>query len=272
MSFSLIIKTGVGVIGFTVIALISAIWLIKAHVHTIYGGRVTLVDPAQFETSATLTAITNVSVLSPNGEEMLDDRTVIIDKGKIISVTQGAQLSKSMLVVDGQGKFLIPGLIDSHVHLRRQPNDLLLYVANGITHIRDMSGSISDLALRQEVENGRIGPRIYVASPTLYTSGRLEGWYNSLTGPRINVGNADRAQGLVRSLAEAGYDALKTYDNIDLDTYRTINRVAKDIGLHTTGHLPRNIKLEELRTTEQRELAHIEEIVKKLRTNLSPWK
>lgn len=269
MSFRLITKIGVGVVCFTVIALIAAMWLIKAHVYRIYGGRVQLVDPTQFETQILPTAITHVSVLSPDGEKMLGDRVVILDQGKIISVSQVTPALDGMLVIDGSGKFLIPGLIDSHVHLRRQPNDLLLYIANGVTHIRNMSGSKRDLALRDELEEGRIGPHMYVASPMLFTSGRLSGWYTVLTGPWRNVGNAKHAKAVVLSLAEAGYDALKTYYNIDIDTYRAINKAAKEIGLYTTGHLPEDMKLDELRTTDQREIAHIEEIIKKLQNEFT---
>lgn len=238
--------------------------LVKSHVYRVYGGYVDRVDHTQFATETELIAITNVSVLAPDGESMLANRTVVVDDGEILSISQDMTAPEGARVVDGRARFLIPGLIDSHVHLRKQPNDLLLYVANGVTYVRDLAGSPGDLALREEVENGRIAPRIYVASPLLFSAGPVKGWANSFIGPRQNVGNAKRAPRVVQSLADQGYDALKTYANIDMDSYRAINAAAARLGLHTVGHLPFDATLDELAVTQQRELAHIEEIIKPL--------
>ncbi len=252
-----------GVITPIVIASLLALSLVKIHIHRIYGGLVERVDHTQFQAETQLIAIKDVSVLSPNGEEMLEGRTVVIDEGKILEISDG-EAPAGARIINGEGKFLIPGLIDSHVHLRRQPNDLLLYIANGVTQVRDLAGSKEDIALRREIENGRIGPKIYVASPLLFTASKIEGWGNQLIGPRLNVGNAKRAEKVVAGLVDDGYDALKTYANMDVDTYRAVNKAAAEIGIHTVGHLPFDLTLDELAITQQQELAHIEEIIKPL--------
>lgn len=241
-----------------------ALALVKSHVHRIFGGYVERVDPGAFRVERARIAITGVGVLSPDGENMLEDRTVVIEGGRIVSVEEGSRPIDAARLVDGRGKFLIPGLVDAHVHLRKQPNDLLLYVANGVTHVRHFSGTEADLEMRREIENGRIGPRLYVTSPLLFTAGPVSGWFAEFTEPRFNVRRAADAEAVVRTMAAAGYDALKTYADIDLDVYGAINRAAAEIGMHTVGHLPAGLRLEELAVTEQREIAHIEELVKPL--------
>lgn len=195
----------------TPIALVALLGLalVKSHVYRVYGGYVERVDPAQFATDVERVAITGVNVLSADGESMLPEQTVVLDEGRILSIAGGAEAPAGVRVIDGRGKYLIPGLVDSHVHLRKQPNDLLLYIANGVTQVRDLAGSKGDLA-------------------------------------------------------DQGYDALKTYANIDMGSYRAINAEAAKRGIHTVGHLPFDMTLAELGETQQRELAHIEELIKPL--------
>ena len=247
-----------------VLVTLIGIALAKSHVYRVYGGYVDRVDHTQFATGVERLVITDVSVLSPDGESMLNKRTVVIDNGEILSISRDEMAPEGARVIDGHGRFLAPGLIDSHVHLRKQPNDLLLYVANGITHVRDLAGSKGDLSLREEAENGRISPRIYVASPLLFSAGPIRGWANSFIGPRKNVHSAKRAPKVVQSLVDQGYDALKTYANIDMESYRAVNAAAAKLGIPTVGHLPFDATLDELPITQQREIAHIEEIIKPL--------
>jgi len=236
----------------------------------IYGAHTQHIDVQQFEAGLTPTAITNVNVLSTDGTEMLADRTVLLDEGSIVSITADAIIPAGTHIIDGHGKFLMPGLIDSHVHLQRSPNDLLLYLANGVTHIQDMAGSKQDLALRQEIQNGRLGPHLSVASPQLVQFDRLQGWYQQLTRSALNVHNPDKAEAIVRKLAEDGYDALKVYAFMEMETHRRINAVAESIGIRTVGHLPQAFPLEELAITEQQEIAHIEEFVHALMREFGP--
>lgn len=243
--------------------------LLKSHLYRMYGGYIELVNPWKFDVQQDLIAITNVSILSPNGNEMLSPKTIIIDDGKIISVSDVNVMPEGATIIDGTNKYLIPGLIDSHVHLRRQPNDLLLYLANGVTHIRHFSGTPNDLELKREIESGRLGPHLYVTSPQLMTSGLLNGWWLEFAAPAVKIVDHDNAEAIVKKMKEIGYDAIKTYDNIDVDTYRVVNKAAQKTGLQLVGHLPRGMVLNDLAVTEQHELAHIEELIKKLQTEFA---
>ena len=163
-------------------------------------------------------------------------------------------------VIDGYGKYVIPGLVDSHIHMHRSPNDLMLYVANGVTHIRDLGGFEESLQLREEIEKGRVGPRMFVASPPLNTKGFIEGKIFEFFIFHKTARNADHAKEMVKEFVEQGYDAIKTY-HLDMVSYRAVNKLAVELGIPTVGHFPLTFELSELKITQQREVAHIEEIV-----------
>ena len=103
----------------------------KNGVNFIYGAHTEVVDHSVFATPIQLTAITDVSVLSPDGQTMLPNRTVVIDGGAITAVSVDGTIPTNAVVIDGRGKYIIPGFVDSHAHILKSPNDLLLYVANG---------------------------------------------------------------------------------------------------------------------------------------------
>jgi imidazolonepropionase-like amidohydrolase len=256
----------IGAVLFVLLLLaVLAVTLAGLHVDRIWGGRVDRVQTAALQVEAERIAITNVSVLSPTGDEMLTPRTIILDQGGIEAVSLSDSVSGVARVIDGTDLYAMPGLIDAHVHLRRQPNDLLLYIANGVTHVRDLSGSTAILNWRDEVERGeRIGPRITAASPLLYTTSLVRGWFRGATEPRQNIMTPAGASNMVRWLQDQGYDALKLYADIDPDVFRAVNIAAREAGLHTVGHLPFDFTLDDLEELELREVAHIEEFIKKL--------
>ena len=245
--------------GLTLLTIAFLIWY-KSAINATYGSDTEVVDHSAFGTSQQLIAITNAHVLSPNGQSMLPNRTVIIDKGKILSVTTDAKLPVNATVIDGQGKYVIPGLVDSHVHLHKSPNDLLLYVANGVTHIRELGGFAESLEYREAIEQGRIGPKMYVASPPINTKDYIEGKGLEFFSHHEAVQTLEQVEDKVREYVNAGYDAIKTY-HLDMPSYRVVNKLAAELDIHTVGHFPLTFELDELKITEQRELAHLEEIV-----------
>lgn len=272
--------TGGVVTALIVAAMIVLFVLINQTVDSIYGGQTELADHAQFQVEAEPTAITNVSVLSPDGTEMLAGRTVLLKDGEIQSVSEDPQAPGGMRVIDGTGKFLIPGLLDSHAHLHRSPNDLLLYAATGVTQIRSMNGSEADLELKREIENGRIGPHYYVSSPSMNSDNgfgevgdTFPSWvpapvaiWLAETMFSLNIStDADEAADDARAFIAKGHDGIKLYGFLNIESYRAILDAVEDLDVPTVGHLPDAMPLSELRTTKLSEIAHIEEIVKALR-------
>lgn len=268
-----------GVIAILMLLAVGAVFLLtKRTVDRIYGGQTQIVETSQFQVGSEPMAITHVSVLSPDGSEMLQDKTVLIRNGLISAILPGENLPQGVPRIDGRGKFLIPGLVDSHVHLQRSPNDLLLYVANGVTQIRSMGGSDTDLALREEIRNGRIGPHFYVSSPSMNSAdgfssaGSVPGW---IPEPIViwfvenifnthSTADANEAAEDARAFIDRGYDGIKLYGFLAPTSYRTILNVAEDLNVPAVGHLPDGMPLSELCTTKLGEIAHIEELVKAL--------
>ncbi|GHA21622.1 hypothetical protein GCM10008090_34430 [Arenicella chitinivorans] len=246
-----------------VLVLCVLLWFTNG-VDAIYGAHTQEVDYTAFASRSELVAISNVNVLSEDGQSMLANRTVVVDGGEIISITQDGVASHDARQINGEGKYLIPGLVDSHMHLLKSPNDLLLYVANGVTHVRDLGGPTARLRWRSEIEQGdRIGPKLFVSSPPINTKDLLEGAFFELITFHKTTRSVEQAERLVKTYAEQGYDAIKTY-HLDMPSYRAVNKLASELGVPTTGHFPLMMELNELTVTQQNEVAHLEEIVRVL--------
>lgn len=252
-----------GLLACAVILVTAYLLWFKHGVNFIYGAHTEEVDHTVFASPVELTAITDINVLSPDGQTMLADRTVVIDGGKIISVTVDGIVPANATIINGRGKYMIPGLVDSHAHILKSPNDLLLYVTNGVTHIRDLGGPAERLQIRDEIEQGRVGPRMFVASPPIDSMGLFEGAFWEFITFHKNTHDVEHAKSMVKEFAKQGYDAIKIY-HLDMPSYRAVNELAAELSVPTTGHFPLTMELSELAVTQQKEVAHLEEIVRVL--------
>ncbi len=266
----------VGSLVMLVLALGAGFWWADRQLQRSAGALTVQVDRAQFATAPQRLAIVGASVLSPDGTTMLANRDVLVDAGRIVSVVerpQGAPASfgRDTRVIDGRGRWLVPGFIDAHVHLRHSPNDLLLYVANGVTGIAEMSGEDYTLAWRKDTQAGQVGPRMFIASRKLGHWGLLEGWYQAWTRRRINVGSAGQAAGVVDGLKRKGYDAVKLGSFVDAPTYHALSEAAQGSGIRLIGHIPLAVSLADVYASSQSEVAHIEELVKALNIEFGPF-
>lgn len=240
-------------------------YLANQNMVQIYGGNTEMVDYDKFSTPNKAVCINNVNILSPDGNAFIPNQTVCIENGVIISIDSISQKSKDVTNINGEGKFLIPGLIDSHVHLFKSPNDLLLYVANGVTEVREMIGEEDHLKWREEIRDGRIGPDMYIASPRLGSFGLIEGWWMKWTQGFNNIRDAKEAESMVKQYASEGYDAVKVYSYLNKESYEAINKVAISEGLDVVGHVPFSLELTDVLNSNQSELAHLEEVMNAFR-------
>lgn len=230
----------------------------------IYGGLTQRVDPAQFEPQTGAFAITNVHVLSPDGETFIPGQTVLLKDGLIEAIDSTLSYSDQLTAIDGTGKYLIPGLTDAHVHLFKSPNDLLLYVANGVTQIRELIGEPDHLQWRGEIEQGRVGPELFVATPRLGTFEPMEGWFMEKTQGFLNIEDAETARQMVKELHEQGYDGVKLYSHLSKESYQAIIQAATELNMPTFGHVPWALSLEEVCHSGQSGIAHFEELMNAL--------
>jgi len=192
------------------------------------------------------TVIRDVTLIDGTGGAPKTHMTVVVSGNRIIAVTPSreTQAATDAQVIEGAGKFLIPGLWDMHVHLSKAgENTLPLFIANGVTSVRDMGGDLELLAKwRQEIESGkRIGPRIKMAGPMLETSAKIEqmrrdAGVEPFERFRIGVGGPEQVDSIVDQLARKGVDFLKIRSVASVETYRAIGAAARKHGLTLVGH------------------------------------
>lgn len=259
-------KKVIAYVGITLIVL-SAItyWMAGRLNKQIYGGLTEVVDYTIFEPETGTFAISDIHLLSEDADSFLMSRTVTIADGVIVSIDLEQPSDAGMKVIDGGGKYLIPGLIDAHVHLFNSPNDLLLYIANGVTEIRELIGMQDHLDWRSEIEGGRIGPDMHVATPRLGSFGKMEGWMMEQTQGFMNIEDAADAQRTLKSLHRQGYDAVKVYSHLNKESYLAITETAAALGMPVYGHIPWAISLDDVWSHGQSDIAHFEEIMNALR-------
>jgi len=244
--------------------LIISAFAIKHLEKQIYGGLTKRVDTELFKAKEGTIAIQNVNVLAPDGEEFIKGQTVLVEDGFITNIDSFINITPTTITVDGKGKYLIPGLTDAHVHLFKSPNDLLLYVANGVTEIRELIGGKDQLTWKKEIENGRIGPRMFVASPRLGSFGTAEGFIMEQSQGFVNCQSAEEAEKIVKDLHSQGYDGLKIYSQLNRESYLAITKTAKALDMPTFGHIPWSVNLSDIYQSGQSGIAHFEEVMNAL--------
>ena len=216
---------------------------------------------------APVLAIEHVSVLPMDSETVLADRTVIVADGRITALGPGSEIPvpEGAQRIDGRERFLMPGLADMHVHVLDE-NDLYLFVANGVTTIRNMFGAPGYLDWRARIESGElVGPRIYTAGPII--DGHPPVWPGS-----VELTDPERAAALVREQKEAGYDFLKPYAMLTPECYRALAAAGADQGMRLMGHVPDALRVDDVLAADQTTIEHLGGIAEAAQRAGSPWK
>ena len=186
------------------------------------------------------------------------DRTIIVRGTRIVAVGPAAStpVPPGARVIDARGEYVIPGLWDMHAHtVVPGGRDLLaLYVANGVTGVRDMAGDWAELtAWRRAIGLGTlVGPRIIASGPY------LEG--GDVPIPHLLVRSAAEAAAAVDSLARLGVDFIKIHSQFTRENYFAAARAARAKGMVFAGHVPRSISATEASDSGQRSLEHMLQI------------
>lgn len=211
-------------------------------------------------------AITNVTVIDMTGAGPRPDQTVLVVGERIAAVgaAGSVRVPYGATMVDGTGKFLIPGLADMHVHLtgasepegsRRFMIPLLL--ANGITTVRDMGGYLESLVpLREEIKKGkRLGPQIFYAGP--YLDGSPPSFQ-----PSFVVTNQAQASEDVRQLVQRGVDFIKVQSVLSRDAYFAIAAAAQREHIPFVGHVPDHVTAGEAADAGQHSIEHLTNVLR----------
>ncbi|MDT4895527.1 MAG: hypothetical protein QOH25_604 [Acidobacteriota bacterium] len=190
-------------------------------------------------------AFINVNVIPMDKEQVLSGQTVVVRDGRIVEIgsSEKVKVPRGAKRINGQGKYLMPGLIDMHAHLN-SPHELPLYLANGVTTVYNLNGQPAHVLWRERIVRGEmLGPTIYTCGPTIRTTQK-----------------ADEARHIVEEQARAGYDSIKIYNFVSKEAYAVLIEEAKKHKLLIVGHIPREPKFEDVLKSGQ-VIAHAEEFV-----------
>ncbi len=224
-----------------------------------------LVCTAQYNPAPGPTVITHATVLNPGTSSVQRNRTVVITGDHITSVsdTDKFQLPKNARVIDAAGQYLIPGLWDMHVHSAFGDwfpggRDIILplFIANGVTGVRDMGGDVPVLMeWRKEIASGQIvGPRMVISGPMLdayLPNGKLR------FPSSIAVSTPTTAVAAVDSLKAQGVDFIKVQSVISHDAYLAAAAEAHKQGLPIVGHVPDKVRIQEVVEAGQKSIEHL---------------
>jgi len=217
--------------------------------------------------------ITDVTIVDATHSGPRPGMTVTVRDGLIagVATAERAEVPEGATVIDGSGRFLIPGLWDAHVHLSYGGREALEgFLSHGVTTVRDMGSSLSDVrCLRTAIRQGKLdGPRILTGGPAI-ESGRFIGIIGQvdealdiplspvLLPTRVGVSDEAEAAAAVRDLEEEGVDFIKVRTVPSRAVYEAVIREAGEAGLEVVGHEPLVVPLAEASEMGQRSIEHL---------------
>ena len=215
---------------------------------------IALAAPARAATPPGL-IIENVTVLPMTGAAPIPNASVTVTNGRIAAIHPGpATRPRGHTRIDASGKYLIPGLTDAHAHLEsddvlryflaalkidiqpqrvRTQDAVLPYLANGVLQLVNLSATPDGFAQKREIESGKaLGPRIVSAA---MIDGLAHNWPVGMT--RV-ARNAEEGRAAVRQAKADGYQMIKPYSALDLESFTAIIDEARKLNLPVAGHIP----------------------------------
>ena len=180
--------------------------------------------------------IANAKLITMQSDTVLSNKYLQIDNGFISQISDSIN-EKSYPIIDVKGLYLMPGLIDMHVHVWDK-QELGLYLANGITAVRNLWGMPMHLRMKEEIKTGKLmGPSFFTSGPKL-TGSEFMGDDN------VNLYSAEEAREKVISYKKRGYDFIKSYYGISEEIFAALLEQAEisalDVVAHTTPKVPYN--------------------------------
>ena len=208
--------------------------------------------------------LSHVTVIDGSASKPIPDQTVIIAGNRIVRIGRATTIRapKDTQSVNASGLFLIPGLWDMHVHIWETQRAFPMFIANGVTGVRNMGGYIDALKRwRDEVASGALlGPRMVIGGPV------VDGPDPSHPDHSLVVHNATEGRQAVDTLKREGADFVKVYDGVPRDAYFAIAEEAKAQRLPLVGHVPEAIRPSEASRAGQISLEHMGGILEETST------
>lgn len=197
--------------------------------------------------------ITNVNIVPMSKDTVLVNKTVLVKNGIIEEVADSINI-QNVEVINGNKMYLSPGLIDMHIHLWDK-QELGLYLANGVTTIRNLWGFSMHLRVKEAINNQEI------ISPMFFTSGPKMTGENDYGDDKVQVSNPEEAKELVKQYKKRGFDFIKTYAGTPEDILNSIIEQSIESEISIVAHPSREIPYQNHFHPQISSIEHAEEII-----------
>jgi imidazolonepropionase-like amidohydrolase len=213
--------------------------------------------------------INNINVLSMVDNKISKNKSIIIKDGLITTIAEGIDNTSSYCnVVDGQDKYIMPGLINMHTHLGDNKDDLLLYLTNGVTTIRNMWGYegfrfrhwlfgtrvFNHLELKKQIEEGSVvGPSIYTAGPILDGDPPFFPKFMYLHA----IKEKKQIEQIIKEQVNKGYDFIKIYSTLSKQNFDDIIEIARYYDIPVAGHVPDLVGIQHVLESKVQSIEHL---------------
>ena len=193
----------------------------------------------------------NVSIVTMADDKVLQNQSLVVRGDSIYRMGEYTP-GKNATVIDGSGKYIIPGLTEMHAHIpvAVEGNDtlvketLFLYLSQGVTTIRGMLGNPYHLELKEQIDKGEIlSPRVFTSSP-------------SINGGSVT--SKEEAIEKVTQYQKEGYDFLKIHPGVKLEVWDQIEATANKVGISYAGHVPVEVGIHRALEAEYRTIDHLD--------------
>lgn len=194
---------------------------------------------AELKHNSNIFILNNINIIDVKNRKVQRDKSILISEEKIKKIAHSPILDspRDITVIDGNGGYITPGLIDMHVHMYEKAA-LTLALSHGVTHVRIMNGTLSQLKWRDQVTNGElIGSNATVSSPIL--SGYDDAYFHH------SVHTVAQASAAVKQYHSQGYDLIKAYGNLNeealtalIEAGNILNFPIAKHGPHASGNMP----------------------------------
>jgi imidazolonepropionase-like amidohydrolase len=205
---------------------------------------------------AGVTAFVDVGVIPMDGEQVLSRQTVLVEGGRIttISPVGRVRIPPGALRIDGKGQFLLPGLADMHVHIEPSEPTMLRFLAQGVTTVRYMEWTAANEKILRWRRRAAAGE---VLSPRIYTAGRWMGAteYSGLRKDPWQLA-PDAVAGRIAAYQAAGYDFVKPR-NEPPAIFDSVVAAARRVGLPLAGHVPPGVPIERALAARMKSIEHL---------------
>lgn len=227
---------------------------------SVYRILLALTSAAPLAAQEQVSAITNVTVIPMDGDRTVANQTVIVRGQRIAELGPSDRLKapSGARVIDGRGKYLMPGLAEMHAHIPPGASAtdanitkvLAYYALNGVTFVRGMLGDPKHLPFRDRANRGEI------LSPTIIT-----------TGPSLNGQSIPTIESAIKAVTDqkaAGYDLMKIHPGIARAVYDSMAATARKLGIRFAGHVPLAVGIRDALEQGQWTIDHVDGYVEGL--------